>query len=67
MEEETELENCIVVRVSQKAILVDYEGSEIWVPFSQITPDSDINEESISGDTGKITIPGWLARAKGLV
>ena len=72
MGEETEtLEDCVVIAdPTDKAVLVRHEGSDYWIPFSQIDPESSIlkdTRELEKGDTGSIIIPSWLAREKGIV
>jgi hypothetical protein len=47
-----------------RAVLVRYQGEEMWIPFSEIDPASDVWKK---GDTGKMIIPRWLARNKGIV
>lgn len=58
-------ESVTVIRKSAKAILVDYEGVEEWVPFSVIHDDSEVYHESNVGDVGILVIPEWLAEEKG--
>ena len=55
-----------VVRESEKALLVDYEGEEFWVPKSQIHADSEIYSSRQVGETGNLVLPYWLAEKKGL-
>jgi len=53
-----------VVKVTDKALLVRFtDGTESWLPFSQVA-DSDDYEE---GDgPGTISITDWLANERGL-
>jgi hypothetical protein len=53
-----------VSRETDKAILVEIKGEEVWIPKSQIHDDSEVYA---SGHTGKLVITEWLAREKGLV
>lgn len=56
-----------VIRVSRAALLVATDdGEEYWIPFSQISDESEIGEESEIGDDGTITISEWIAIEKGL-
>lgn len=55
-----------VVACTDLALLVDADGEEVWIPKSQIDEDSDIGDGSEKGDEGELTIPQWLAEAKGL-
>lgn len=50
---------------TDKALLVDHGGkSEVWIPKSQIRRrEDDLHKENISA----ITVPEWLAEAKGLL
>jgi len=54
-----------VVRQANAAVLVDYEGEEQWIPYSQIHDDSELWEQSDEGETGMLAIPLWLAEKKG--
>jgi len=47
--------NCVLVRQSSKAFLVNIGGTELWMPRSKC---------AISGST--LSIPQWLAEVKGL-
>lgn len=54
-----------VLRTTDKAMLCDIEGQEVWIPVSQIDEDgTDISEE---GDEGTLVIPEWLSIEKGLI
>ena len=53
-----------VRRATPKAILIEYEGVEKWIPQSLISDDSEVWKE---GDTGTLVIPEWFARKEGLV
>ena len=54
-----------LVRTTDKALLVEYEGEEIWVPRSQVDDDSEIYSDKQVGETGLLVIPYWLAEEKG--
>jgi hypothetical protein len=41
-----------------KAVLVTINGTELWMPHSQIT--------AIDKEAGTLTITGWIAKEKGL-
>lgn len=56
----------VVIESTPKALLVEYEGEEIWVPKSQIQDDSEIYSAKQIGETGELVIPYWLAEEKGL-
>lgn len=54
-----------VVRHADKAMLVEHEGEEGWVPYSQIDEDSELQEDSALWAEGEIVIPLWLAAKNG--
>lgn len=57
------LNDCEVKRTTEKAILIDYEGEEIWLPRSQVSE----GDKYEAGDTGvTISITEYIAREKGL-
>lgn len=53
-----------VMAETEKAILVEYEGDEIWIPKSLVGPNSEVEEP---GDEGMIEIPEWFADEKGMI
>ena len=52
------------VRATEKALLVDIDGNEMWIPQSVIHDDSEVYEE---GDTGLLVVKGWWAQKQGLL
>ncbi len=54
-------------RQSALAWLVSDGDEEVWIPKSQIIEPESICYEIGSGHAVTITIPGWLAREKGLI
>lgn len=46
-----------------KAILIEVDGEEHWIPRSQLLDGTDVDDV---GDEGKIVIPKWLADDRGL-
>jgi hypothetical protein len=57
-----------VKMLRDKAMLVIVEGEdEVWFPYSQISPNSDIDKDSAPGDIGTITVSEWIAIEKELV
>ncbi len=46
-----------IIRETNKAVQIDFEGEEFWLPRSQ-TSDMSADE---------LTIPTWLAKEKGLL
>lgn len=57
------INDCRVKRATDKAILVEVDGEEAWIPQSQIDDESEVWKD---GDEGTLVIPLWLAEAKGL-
>lgn len=65
-----DIESCKAIKLSKtgKALLVvnpyceEFEGENIWVPISQLTEDSDIQDV---GDAGTLTVTEWFAQQKG--
>jgi hypothetical protein len=56
--------NVKVRRETEKAILVDIGGQEIWIPQSAVHDDSEAWKY---GDCGKLVVCTWFARKKGWV
>lgn len=50
-------------RETPKALLVEVEGEEKWVPKSLIHDDSEVYRE---GDAGTLVVPLWWAEKEGL-
>ena len=57
------IEEVRCLRETDKALLCDVDGEEVWIPKSQIQDDSEVTEK---GDMGILAIPAWLADEKGL-
>ena len=55
MQSDVEVEGKVVAE-TDRAILVDIDGEEIWFPLSQVDVDYLSEDEVI------LTVPGWLAR-----
>lgn len=49
---------------TEAAILVDLGDEDMWIPKSQISPDSDVQKK---GDEGTLLITEWIAKEKGLI
>lgn len=58
---------CTIIKAPEngKALLVEHQGENIWIPWSQIEDISDANWQE--GQTLDIEITDWIARKKGLV
>lgn len=53
----------ICKKETEKALLVDIDGEEHWLPKSQIHDDSEVYAE---GGEGVLVITEWIAEQKGL-
>lgn len=62
--EKVRLDDANVIRATEKAILVEVGGEEMWVPQSQIDDDSEVWEER---QEGTLIVSEWWAERKGLV
>lgn len=58
----TEIFDVRLVVKTDRAILVDYDGVEEWLPLSQV---EIIEADTIDGGQIAIEIPFWLAKKKG--
>ncbi len=58
-----ELEDVEILRETGKALMVEVEGEEIWLPISQVKPDP----EHEVGYVGEISITEWIAEQKGII
>jgi hypothetical protein len=58
------MEHVRALKSTKKALLCIIDGEEDWIPFSQITDDSEVYQQ---GDEGTLIITRWLAYKKGLV
>lgn len=55
----------MVVRHHTNSMLVDHEGEEGWIPYSQIHDDSEVWLESEVGEVGELVVPLWIAEDRG--
>jgi hypothetical protein len=53
--------NADVVCFTDKAILVDFQGEEVWLPLSQIET-FDANSSP-----NRVTMTAWIAKQKGII
>jgi hypothetical protein len=58
--------NCRVVTATEKALLVEIEGEEEWVPKSVVHDDSEIFDDSENSD-GMLVVEEWWAKKAGLI
>ena len=54
--------DAVALRETAKALLVDVDGEENWIPKGQIDDDSEVYQR---GDEGELVIPMWLAIDRG--
>lgn len=54
-----------VKRITEKAILFEIEGVDVWIPLSQISP-VDRDQYSEGDADGSVSISEWIANEKGL-
>lgn len=58
-------EDCTAMKETDKALLIDIDGEEYWVPKSAIHDDSEVYDND-EHDTGKLVVHLWWAESKGL-
>lgn len=56
-------EDVAAVGETEKAVLVDFDGEQHWVPKSQIHEDSEVQAK---GDEGDLDVTLWWAQQVGL-
>ena len=61
--EKIRIDDVTILRMTDMAVLCEIDGSEYWIPQSQIDDDSEVWEE---GDGGMLVISKWIADQKGL-
>lgn len=52
---------------TEKAILVEVDGEDIWFPLSQVHDDSELHGESEVGEDGDLVVTEWIAKQKNLL
>lgn len=57
------LEDCRIIRKSEKAFLIEYREEQFWLPLSQIADPEDL-KAGTSGVT--VSITEWIATLKGI-
>jgi hypothetical protein len=50
-----------------KAMLIEYEGNQHWIPYSQVSTDEDYMTAEPGDTLGDFYIPAWLAKNKGMI
>lgn len=59
---EVMIENAIVLRTAGKAMLIDINGAEHWLPYSQI-----VRTVASDGNAQNLVVTQWIAEQKGLL
>lgn len=62
-EDTASFDDVVCLRSTDKAILVDIDGDEHWIPQSQVHEDSEVYRQ---GQTGTLVITQWIAKQRGL-
>ncbi len=57
------VEGARVMKVTKKAMLIEYEGAEVWVPKSVLGNGNTVSKE---GDEGRLVVQTWYANKSGL-
>lgn len=61
-----EIPDVRVIKETDKALLCNIEGEEIWIPKSQIMDESEVFDED-DNSNGTLVITEWIANEKGLI
>lgn len=61
--EDVEIEDVICLADTDKAILVEIDGTQTWIPQSQVSENSEVWKK---GDSGILIITEWIAKQKNL-
>jgi len=59
-----ELSGCQGIAATEKAVLVNVDGEEMWVPLSQVHDDSEVYAKDTAGI---LVVSSWFASKKGLL
>lgn len=62
----TDFEGVEFIAATDKAVRVEIEGDQYWVPKSQISEDSEIDGDSKKGDVGTLIATKWWAEQENL-
>lgn len=58
--------NVICKRATERAILVEIDGEEHWIPQSHVHPDSEVYDDDANAE-GTLVISEWIAEQKNLI
>jgi len=56
-----------IIRTTDKALLCDIDGKEIWIPRSQVESGGEVGSDASEGDEGLIVLSAWIVLEKGLI
>lgn len=59
------LEGCDIVAVTDKAVLIEYEDEQHWIPISQLADGEDHSFERGDEDV-TVSVSAWIAKQKGI-
>lgn len=62
--EPVEVEFERIIHITDRAVLFEIDGSEEWLPKSQIENLDDIEEHDVK-TPGEVSVPRWLAEDRG--
>jgi chemotaxis protein histidine kinase CheA len=57
------LYDCNILKATDKAILIEHDGEEYWLPLSQVAETHRLHEGDIGTTVG---ISEWIAQKKGI-
>lgn len=61
-DDRVEVRDASCIAMTEKALLVEVDGEQTWVPRSQVDDDSEVWED---GQEGTLTVSRWIAEQKG--
>lgn len=56
------LDDVTIIRATDLAFLIEWDGGQYWLPRSQVADPDDYSE----GDVCNLSITEWIAREKGI-
>jgi len=59
------LDDCRIVRVTDKAVLIEYEHVQHWIPVSQLA-DQEGHTHEAGDENVTVSITEWIANEKGI-
>lgn len=58
--------DCRVLKATEKALLIDIEGEEHWIPQSVVHEDSEVFDDEDNSE-GMLVLQEWFAEREGLI